>query len=239
VHLLLLVALVAIGLGAGAQAVTGIGFALVCAPFLVLALGGDDGVRLSNLFGIAVNVLMLGAGDWKSINWRVLPALAVPGILAVPLAAWLISGDSPQTLSLITAILVLAAVVALIFGLRIDRLRGAAGAAMASVLSGSMTAISGVAGPPIAVYAANLDWTPNVQRGTLAAYFLCVNAAAVLSRGVPGMPTAIFLEGVSMVVLGFAGGVVAARLLDQRTVRGVTLALAAAGALASIAVALR
>ena len=232
-------ALVAVGLGAGAQAVTGIGFALVCAPFLVLALGGDDGVRLSNLFGIAVNLLMLGAGGWKSISWRVLPALVVPGILVVPLAAWLISGDSPQTLSLITAILVLAAVVALTRGLRIKALRGRAGATVASVLSGSMNAIGGVAGPPIAAFAANLDWTPNVQRGTLAAYFLAVNAAAVLARGVPRLPTTIFVEGVSMVALGFGGGVVAARFLKYGTVRGVTLALAGGGALASIAVALR
>lgn len=218
---------------------TGIGFALVSAPFLTLALGGGDGVRLSNLFGIAVNVLMLASGDWRFVSWRVLPALAVPGILVVPIAAWLISGRDGRTLLVVTAILVLIAVAALGAGLRLRSLGGPPGGLIAGAISGAMNAIGGVAGPLVAIYAANADWSPEVQRGTLAAYFMSVNLAAVLARGVPALPSVIFVVGILVLALGFGVGVVAARFIDHRTVRAATLTLASAGAFAAIFVAIR
>ena len=42
--------------GALTQRVTGIGFALVCAPLLVLIAGPFEGVVLSNLLGLTVSV---------------------------------------------------------------------------------------------------------------------------------------------------------------------------------------
>ena len=53
-----MIAWVAVAVGAAAQAVTGIGFALVCAPFLV-SLDGRDGVRTVILLSAALNLVMM------------------------------------------------------------------------------------------------------------------------------------------------------------------------------------
>ena len=49
----------AVALGAGTQRITGLGFALVSAPFLVLLLGPFAGVFVVNVLGVAASVLVL------------------------------------------------------------------------------------------------------------------------------------------------------------------------------------
>jgi uncharacterized protein len=49
----------AVSVGAGTQRITGLGFALVAAPFLVLLLGPFTGVLVVNVLGVAASVLVL------------------------------------------------------------------------------------------------------------------------------------------------------------------------------------
>lgn len=56
---LLLVAAMAIFAGAMIQRVAGVGLALICSPFLVLALGPVEGVLLVNVLGVAINLAIL------------------------------------------------------------------------------------------------------------------------------------------------------------------------------------
>src|SRR5660398_269749 len=66
--------------GAGTQRVTGLGFALVSSPLLVLVAGPFNGVLLANVLSLTVNLVVL-AMTWREVE--VLRAAAA-GAGAVP-----------------------------------------------------------------------------------------------------------------------------------------------------------
>ncbi|MCY7366389.1 MAG: hypothetical protein LH469_13910, partial [Frankiaceae bacterium] len=78
--------LLAVLLGSLAQSVSGIGFALVCGPLLVAALGPADGVRLSVALSLALNVVLL-VRLWRRVDRRRTLLLLLPAALATPLLA--------------------------------------------------------------------------------------------------------------------------------------------------------
>lgn len=73
--------------GAVAQRLTGMGFALLSAPFVVLLLGPFEGVILVNIAGVAASlfilVRVLRDVEWRTFMWLTVPALlgVVPGAL--------------------------------------------------------------------------------------------------------------------------------------------------------------
>lgn len=227
-------AAVAVLAGAGAQAVTGIGFSLVCAPLLTLALGGGDGVRIANVLAIGVNLLIL-RGERRAADARSAVALLAPAAVTAVLVSWAIRGASPQALSVASGALVLVAVAALASGRRIRALSGGVGAVLAGAVSGAMNVVGGVGGPAAASYALNARWSPATMRATLALYFLGINVVSVVSRGVPGAAAWFYPAVIAALVAGFGAGTLAARRLDAAVVRSGTLVLAALGGAAAIA----
>lgn len=217
-------ALVAVLVGAGAQAVTGIGFSLVCAPLLTVALGGGDGVRLANTLAIVVNLLLLRR-EWRGTDMRKAFALLLPAVIVAPVTAWAIDGASPRPLSIASGVLILVVVAALAGGVRIRSLVGWSGAIVAGATSGAMNVVVGVGGPAVVSYALNSGWRAQRLRPTLAAYFLGVNVVSVLARGVPSL-TASFLTATTLTVLiGFALGTALAGRVDKARVQSATLVL--------------
>jgi uncharacterized membrane protein YfcA len=225
--------LVAVALGAASQAVSGFGFALICAPMLSVGLGASDGVRIANLIAIGVNVLVV-LHEWGDADRAAVVRLAVPALAVTPVAALVADRMGGDGLSVLAGGLVLAAAVALARGVRVQRLRGRVGAVLAGVVSGAMNTLSGVGGPVVASYAANAGWRPEVFRPTLGAYFLVLNIGAVLARGVPSVPAAFSVGLAVAVVAGYAAGGRLRRRLSPLVVRRVVIALAAGGGVAAI-----
>ena len=226
-------ALLAVLAGAAAQAVTGVGFALVCAPLLTLALGGGDGVRLTNALALVVNALMLGR-EWRGVLLDRVLLLAGPALPAALATAAVIRHADPAVLSLATGLLVLVTVGALAAGLRSRRLAGRCGALLAGAASGAMTVAGGVGGPAVASYAANAGWPPGRVRPTLAACFLTVNLVAVAARGVRPTTAGFGLLLGAALAAGFAAGAALSRRVRPGAVWSATLALAAGGAAAAV-----
>lgn len=230
------VAVVAVALGAAAQAVTGLGFSLVSAPLLVAAVGAPDGVRLNVALSVLVNVAVL-AGEWRRVRWRDAAHLLVPAAVATPLAGLAVRGADPSALAVAAGALVVASAAALGGGLRVERLRGRAGAVGAGALSAAMNVVAGVGGPAVAVYALNAGWPPAALRPTFGAYFLGLNLAALAVLGGPATTTGPGLAAGLVVALavGFVAGAHLARRLDAAAARRVVLVLATGGGLAAVA----
>ena len=230
-------AIIAVVVGAGAQAVTGIGFSLVCAPLLTLALGGADGVRTANLLAIVVNLLLL-RHEWRAVSVRSVLLLLVPATVAAALTSVVLGRADPRALSLACGLIVLVAVGLLASGRRAAGVSGPAGALAAGAVSGAMNVVGGVGGPAVAGYAVNADWPLSTARATLSAYFLGINVVSVASRGTPRLSLVLLAGLAAAVVVGFTAG----RLLGARTgtsrIRSGTLALAALGAAATVVQAL-
>ncbi len=74
--------LAAVFVGAVAQRVTGLGFALVVSPVLVILLGPFDGVLIVNLCG-ALSAAIILAGVRRHVEWRRYLFLAIPALVGI------------------------------------------------------------------------------------------------------------------------------------------------------------
>ncbi len=229
----LIVATLAIAAGAFAQAVTGLGFSLVCAPVMVLLLGPAIGVRLVNMCSIGVSSVGL-VTHRAHVDVRAALSLLVPAILITPLVVSVVHRTNASTLSIAAGCITLLSVAALASGLRVRQLRGRAGAIAAGFISATMNVVGGLSGPAVAMYGVNADWDPDRMRGTFQLYFLALNVVAVIALGPLRVGAARALLFAAAIAVGFGIGHVLARRLSAPVVRGLVLGFAAAGGIAAI-----
>lgn len=220
--------LLAVMAGTLAQSVSGIGFALVCAPLLVAALGPQDGVRLAVLLSLVLNVVLLSR-FWRDVDPRPTVLLLVPSVLATPLLALLARDLPARVAALLAGSVVLVGVALLASGLRWRAARGPAGAVAAGVLGAGTNVLASVAGPVVALWAANADWPPRVQRASLQAYFLGLNSVALPALGMPRVTAPLLAGCLAALAAGAVLGVPLARRVGESAARRTTLALAGAG----------
>jgi uncharacterized membrane protein YfcA len=214
--------------GTLAQSVSGIGFALVCAPLLVALLGPQDGVRLAVLLSLVLNVVLL-ARLWRDVDPGPTLLLLVPSALATPLFAVLAGGLPERSAALLAGTVVVVGVALLASGLRWQAARGPAGAVAAGVLGAGTNVLASVAGPVVALWAANADWPQRVQRASLQAYFLGLNCVALPALGAPRVTGPLLAGCLVALAAGAVLGVPLARRVSEQAARRTTLALAGAG----------
>jgi uncharacterized membrane protein YfcA len=188
--------LVAVLVGTLAQSISGIGFALVCGPLLVAALGPQDGVRLSVLLSLVLNSVLL-ARLWREVDVRTTLLLLAPAALTTPLFAVLARRLPERAGAAAAGAVVVVGVAVLALGVRWHAARGRRGAVAAGVLGALTNVLAGVAGPVVALWAANAEWPQRVQRASLQAFFLGLNCVALPALGTPhvGAGTARRLPG--------------------------------------------
>ena len=225
----LLLATLAVAVGAAAQSVSGIGFALVSGPLLFTVFGAREGVRVAVVLSMLVNAGVL-AREHRAVMWRhVLPVL-VTALALTPLLAHLLQGAHPRLLrGAAGAVIVLgAAVVA--SGRTADT--GVPGGIAAGLASATMNVLASAGGPAVAVYASGARWDPLRTRATLQAYFLSLNVVTLLTLGPPHWTTGRAGALIAALVAGSAVGAMTAGRVSANGARTVTLTLAAAGGLA-------
>jgi uncharacterized membrane protein YfcA len=223
--------------GAATQRITGLGFALVSAPFLVLLLGPFTGVLLANALSLASNLVVL-AQTWRAVETRRALLLAVPALVAVVPGAW-VARTLPAPLLAITAGgLVLVALVAVLASERARVLRGTPGAVTAGVMSGFMNVTAGVGGPAISLYALSTRWAHRSFVATVQLYFVLLNAASIAAKGWPSLSPATWVVAGGALALGAAAGHRLARLVSPDRARTLVACLAILGSAATVGKAL-
>lgn len=225
-----MVAPLAVGAGAAAQAITGIGFSLVCAPFLVAAEGGREGVRLAILLSALLNAVMV-ARERRDVRPSLVLLLLVPAGLATPVFALVVRQLPERVLTGVAGGVILVAVAALASGLRARRAEGRGGAVVAGVVSAGMNVASGVGGPPVALYAVNAGWPPRTARASLQAYFLCLNVVALVGLGLPDLRPGLFVA----MAVGWAAGTLVDRVVPDSWATAAVLTIAGIGGLIALA----
>ncbi|MEO7061542.1 MAG: sulfite exporter TauE/SafE family protein [Lapillicoccus sp.] len=228
--------LLPLGVMAGAltQRVTGIGFALVCAPILVLVAGPFQGVVLANLLGLTVSTLVFLA-SWRDTEWVRGLLLAVPALIAIPVGAFVARTTPPAVLMVAIGLLVILALGAVVLSERARVLHGRSGAAAAGAASGFMNVTAGVGGPAIVLYALSTGWEHRKFVATFQFYSIFVNLASLVAKG--GLPRVSTLAlGLSFagLAVGLAGGQILARHVNHDAARRLAIGLALLGSVVTV-----
>lgn len=220
-------------LAAATQRITGIGFALVSAPLLVLATDPITGVKLANLLTLVTSLVIL-CGTWRQVDLRKVLLLAIPALCLVP-AGYLVARHLPPAVLMVgIGGLVLAALAAVRLLRRSGVFSGIGGAVAAGALSGFMNVTAGVGGPAVTLYAIGSRWPQRSFVGSIQLYFAIVNIASIATKGLPQVGAAVLLAALGALGLGSVAGHFAARRVGPEQARNAVLALAVAGAVGTI-----
>ena len=225
---------VAVVTGAATQRVTGLGFALVASPFLVLIASPHQGVLLANLLSLLTNLVML-ALLWRAVNLRRALSLAVPALLLVPVGAWVATAVPARLLYVGVGALVLIALAVTVVSRRIQLAPSTAATAAAGAASGFMNVTAGVGGPAITVYAIATRWEQTEFVATVQLYFALLNAGSLIAKGgLPALSLPTILVGIAALGVGAAIGHRLTSRLSPARARQAVLVLATFGGLATL-----
>ncbi|MHA7276084.1 sulfite exporter TauE/SafE family protein [Arthrobacter sp. HLT1-21] len=168
------IVLFSILLGAIAQRIAGLGFALLIAPFLVIILGPHEGVVLVNMCGVVSSALIVGRVwkdiDWNMFRWMVIPSVfgSVPGSIA---AVMLPSAPLSVTVG---GVVLVALSVSLVLQRSSVVVRGNTPKAIAGFAAGLTNSMAGVGGPAVSAYALLSRWPQRPFAATLQPFFVVI-----------------------------------------------------------------
>lgn len=227
-------------IGATAQRMAGLGFALLVSPLMTLLLGAHSGVLLVNLLGVVSSVLILPR-VWRHIDWSMFRWLASFAVVGAVIGAWVAQRTSADVMAVAVGAIVLIALggsLALSGSRLTTQPRGPR--AVAGFSSGMMNALAGVGGPAISAYAVLTKWPQTTFAATLQPYFALTgsaSAAAKLALDPAGLPSTgwwFWVLVFAAVVGGIALGERLLRLVTPTQVRRFVIILACVGAAASL-----
>ena len=223
----------AIMCGAAMQRVSGMGFALIAAPFLVLVLGVTEGVPLVQVLSLCASALVL-ASAFTHVEWRKAALLIPPGLVGI-LPGWWISKHMPtDVLSILIGVLVMVALLAMVADRRARIFKGTAGALSAGFLSGFMNVTAGVGGPAIVLYSLSTGWRHVEFVATAQAYFVALNTASLVAQGWPQLDGATWTLSLASLAAGLGLGEVLAKRVSAKVANVLVVGIALAGAAATI-----
>ena len=232
--------LAAVLTGAILQRVSGIGFAMVVAPFTIIAIGPLQGIVLVQLCGVASAAFVL-TRVIKFVDWRayksLLPGSAIGIVFGGFISACLPTGPA-QIVSAFIVILTLAT--SIVIG-RIrhvpqsGKLMTAAGGA-----AGTMTVLAGVGGAALTALQQATRWEHRSFVATLQPYFMTLSTGTVIAKLIatpgawPDLSLITWLGIVAMMVVGIVTGGVLVRWLSVKTAGRITLMLSLLGAVSAL-----
>ncbi|MET7733790.1 sulfite exporter TauE/SafE family protein [Streptomyces sp. NPDC005402] len=220
-------------LGSSVQWLTGMGFALVSVPALVLLLGPAQGVVLANCAAGVICLVGL-AGGWRLVRPRAMLPFCLAAACTVPAGTWLTHRLPRSWLLLMMGGLVTVAVLLVMRGARAAALHGTRGAVFAGAAGGFMNSAAGVGGPPFSLYALNAGWTVREFVPNAMFYGVIVNAFSVASNGVPGLTGT---QWASVCAAMGAGGLIGRSLASrtpEKQARLLVLSLALLGGVTAV-----
>lgn len=229
---------VAIFTGSMLQRVTGMGFALVAAPFIVLIAGAKTGIILVNVAAAVTSATVL-TRVFRHVEWKKFVVLVPAALVGIAPGAAVVQNVPPAWLEILVGGMVLG-------GLTTSQLRsspwrpGAKALAVAGSVSGFMNATAGVGGPALSIYALRTRWEQTEFAATMQPYFLSIGLASIAAKLIVNPASAPQLSPWDWGMIGAAilAGLVAGDLLSQRTgvqtARRLMLILAYAGSVITV-----
>lgn len=219
--------------GASAQRITGMGFALVSSPFLVLVLGPADGVALTIILGMVATAAVL-LQVWRDVEWRTALLLLLPAVVGILPGRWVADRLPAPVLAVVVGTLVIVAVVTMSVSERAHVLRGRRGAVVAGLLSGFMNTTAGVGGPAIVLYAMSTKWRHEAFVATIQVYLLALSAVTLVAIDPVRLPVRGWAASLAGLAAGMLVGTIVARRVSAARARQAVIVLALTGSAAIV-----
>ncbi|MGV8876527.1 MAG: sulfite exporter TauE/SafE family protein [Rhodoglobus sp.] len=226
--------------GAFAQRTTGMGFALVASPALVLLLGPFDGVIIVNLCAVLSAAIILPR-VWRGVDWRRFRWLVVPAVVGTMVGAGIAARAPSAWLQMaVGALVVVALTVTLLFTRTKHTATGPAPAIGAGFASGVMNAAAGVGGPALSMYAVANRWPQTSFAATAQPYFIVISTASLIGKlsvtnwQIPALEPTAWLWIVAALLTGLALGEWLHSRIEPRVARIAVVTIAYVGGVVAL-----
>ncbi|MHA7280403.1 TSUP family transporter [Arthrobacter sp. MDT2-2] len=176
------IVLASILVGAVAQRIAGLGFALLIAPFLVIILGPHAGVLLVNICGVVSSTIIVGR-VWKDIDWSMFRWLVVPSLFgSIPGSVLAVAVPSAPLSVTVGAVVLVALTISLVLQRSDVVVRGNVPKAVAGFTAGVTNSMAGVGGPAVSAYALLARWPQRPFAATLQPFFVCIGTVTLVAK---------------------------------------------------------
>ena len=231
VHLALLGG--AVLLGAATTRLTGMGFALVASPLLVLLLGTNNGVSLLLVLGF-IQAPILVYQLRRDVEVKTALLLLAAAIVGIVPGAWLVNTLPAPVLAIVVGVLILVGITATVASEKARVFKGTPGLLSAGFLSGFMNSIAAIGGPAVALYALSTGWAHASFVATIQLYFFGLSASTLVARGLPALEPAAWVVAIVALAAGQLLGTFLMRWVSPALGRRLVIAVAIAGGIATI-----
>ena len=234
----LVIALVAVFLGATIMGTVSFGFALVAAPVLLLFLAPQSVVVIANILIVILLIVVLFRVR-QHLNLRLVAEMAVGGLAAVPVGVLALRSADPAVLRMVIGGVILVLGILVLFKVQIPLARHRmTGPFFGFLASLSITSLS-IGGPLAAIYVMAQGWPLPVMRASLAFFFLSNYLLAFVLYFVVGLVDLDTLANVGLLVPGLLAGLglanwIAGRI-NESVFRYAAIAVIIAGSLMLLA----
>jgi hypothetical protein len=201
----LLIAVVGVFAAAVLRGFTGFGFGIAAVPMLSLALPPTQAVPFVVVLQVLVGVAGF-RGAWHECDWRAVRGL-VPGlIVGIPIGLMVLTLFAPNTVRLAIGLVIAASVVVLWRGARLPPQPSRGITLLVGLMSGTISGLASMGGPPIVVYLLALGHGAAVVRSTSIIYFMLSSLLSLLAMSAHGLlDRQILIWAAASVPVLFAG----------------------------------
>ncbi len=231
-----LIVLTAIFVGAIAQRVAGLGFALLIAPFLVVILGPHEGVLMTNICGVVSSTLIL-TRVWRAIDWSMFRWLAIPSVFgSIPGSIAAVYFPSAPLAVTVGLIVLVALTVSLLLQRSAVVVRGNTPKVIAGFTAGVTNSMAGVGGPAVSAYALLARWPQRPFAATLQPFFALIGLVTIAAKMLidptqaPALDAWMWAVIGGVIVMGIYAGERLARFIRDDHARFAVVVIAFLGA---------
>jgi len=151
------------------NALTGFGFIIVAAPFLVHFLLPKQVAATALVLGLIVSAT-IAYRERETIDLRVTLSMASAALFGIPLGAAVLSRVSQATLKILVGTTVILVMLPMVRGFRLPRSGQQPLSLLAGFLSGVLSGICGMSGAVAALFFVGYAWEPGHVRPTIAGF---------------------------------------------------------------------
>lgn len=223
---------VIVGVSAVLHRVTGVGFALIAFPALIVLYGPAEGLAIGFVLALAVSILVL-IQSWRDVMLRRALQLSLPALVTVPVGAWLVHRVSPAALTLAIGSYLLLTLLAARPGSSLP-LSGGGSTLVTGAAAGFAHVTSGISVPVLASYAISTGWKQESFAASAQVIFIFYNAGSLAALGATTETLLSATRLLPVVLVSSFLGIYVQRRCSSEVAQKAVVVVAAASAVAAI-----